>query len=38
MTRTTDSIVRGNKHFQKPTTDTCCHLPKGSYLSGAHSV
>lgn len=30
MTRTTDNIVRGNKHFQKPTTGTSCHLPEGS--------
>lgn len=38
MTRTTRSIVRGNKHFQKPTTGICCHLLKVSYLSGVHSA
>lgn len=38
MTRTTAIIVRGNKHFQKPTLGTCCHLPKGFYLSEVHSA
>lgn len=38
MARTRAIIFRGNKHFQKPMLGTCCHLPKGSYLSEVHSA